>query len=101
MPRTGHTFGSAPKFYTVPAGTRSSQCNGSTCRAVIYWIENPDTGRKIPIDCDVEGGESPSETNDRRQRDMFAGSAFVHDGRGVSHFTTCPDVGEFSRGGRH
>lgn len=87
------------RFHTVPAGTKPSQCNGSTCRATIYWIRTPE-GRAIPIDCDVEGGEPPSDTNDRNQLDAFSGgSAFVFEGRGVSHFTTCPDADEF-RGGR-
>lgn len=89
-----------PRFYDVPAGTRSSQCSGETCRAVIYWIENPATGRKIPIDCDVDGGEAPTEKTDPRQLNAFATSAFEHDGRGVSHFTTCCDVDQFTRGAR-
>jgi hypothetical protein len=88
------------RWFVVPAGTRSSQCSGDTCRAIIYWIENPATGRKIPIDCDVAGGEAPSEKLDPRQTDAFGGSAFEHDGRGVSHFTTCADVDQFTRGGR-
>jgi len=89
-------------FYVVPAGTPKSQCNGETCHAVIYWITNPRTGRPMPIDCDVEGGEEPSELHDPKQIDAFSQSTLSNrDGRGVSHFTTCPDVGQFSRkGGR-
>lgn len=87
----------AQKFYDVPAGTRSSQCNGSTCRAVIYWIPNPATGRMMPIDCDVDGGQPPAEhVRDPRQESLFGERVEHHDGRGVSHFTTCPDVGEFA-----
>jgi hypothetical protein len=89
-----------PKFYDVPAGTPSAQCNGSACRAVIYWITNPASGRPLPVGCDFDGGEAPSETRDKGQLDAFAGSAFVHDGRGVSHFTTCPDVGQFTGRGK-
>lgn len=88
------------RFYTVPAGTRPSQCRGPSCRAVIYWIENPETGRQIPIDCDVDGGDAPSETNDPRQLSLLGGSAFVHDGCGVSHFRTCADADQFAHGGR-
>lgn len=67
-------------YYGVPAGTRASQCNGRTCRAVIFWIEKPD-GKRMPVDCDVQDGEEPTAEDA---------------GRGVSHFTTCPDVGQFS-----
>lgn len=89
----------APTFYTVPAGTRSSQCKGSTCRAVIYWIRVD--GRPIPIDCDVAGGEAPSATKpDPRQLDAFSTDMRSWDGRGVRHHTTCPDVDEFRGRGR-
>jgi hypothetical protein len=74
-----------PKFYTVPAGTRAAECNGKTCRATIYWVENPETSRRLPVDCDVNDSEEPTARDD---------------GRGVSHFTTCPDVGQFSRSSR-
>lgn len=66
-------------FYEVPTGTRPSQCRGATCRATIYWIERGE--KRLPIDCDVDGGFEPT--------DREAGS-------GVSHFTTCPDVRQFS-----
>lgn len=83
------------RFYEVPAGTERSQCNGSTCRGVVYWID--DDGRRVPVDCDVDGGEAPSETADTRQRDMFAASVFIHAGRGVHHMTVCPDAKQFRR----
>lgn len=86
----------APRFYVIPAGTRPSQCNGSTCRGVIYWID--DGNRRVPVDADVSGGETPSDTNDKAQRDIFKGTADVYDGRGVHHSTVCPDRDEFARG---
>ena len=85
-----------PTSFDVPAGSRPSQCNGPSCRATIYWITNPVTGRMMPVSCDVEGGETPSETTDRRQADLFCADVAIHDGRGVSHFTTCPDAEFFS-----
>jgi hypothetical protein len=89
----------APKFFTVPAGTPPAQCKGATCRAVIYWIENPTSGKRMPIDCEVDGGEAPSAKGDPRQVDAFDASGIAaHDGRGVSHFTTCADVDQFTRG---
>jgi hypothetical protein len=88
-------------FYTVPAGTPSAQCKGPSCHAVIYWINHPVSGRRIPVDCDVEGGEAPSTPVDPRQIDAFNASTLSsHDGRGVSHFTTCVDVDQFTRTGR-
>jgi hypothetical protein len=90
------------KFYTVPAGTPSAQCKGPTCRAVIYFIENPTSGKRMPVDCDVEGGEAPSPKADPRQMDAFdarrSEGLGSYDGRGVSHFTTCPDADRFTRG---
>ncbi len=91
----------APKrelqFFKVPAGTRSARCNGPTCGKQIFFIINPRTGRPMPIDCDVEGGEAPSATKDKSQLDAFS-TTTGHDGRGVSHFLTCPDAEQFSRG---
>ncbi len=88
-----------PVFYTVPAGTRPSTCRGPRCGAPMFWVR--DAGRAVPVDCAVPGGRAPSESKHRDQADLFApgGLADVHDGRGVSHFTTCPDVGMFARSG--
>lgn len=88
-------------WYTVPAGARPSHCRGTSCNALIWWATNPATGRAVPIDCDVEGGKRPSESKDAGQLDMLSGGeAAVYDGRGVSHFTTCNDADQFSRGAR-
>ena len=86
-------------YYDVPPGTPASRCRGEACQATIYFITNPKTGRMVPIDCDVPGGVRPSDTNDPSQLDAFAGSASVHAGRGVSHFTTCCDVDMFTKRG--
>lgn len=72
-----------PSFYEVPPDTRPTQCRGQNCKAEIYWIKNGE--KRLPVDCDVDGGYEPTQ----------------HDaGRGVSHFTTCADVGRFSRSNR-
>ena len=90
------------KFYVVPAGTRTGQCRGADCKAVIYFIDHPTTGRPFPVDCDVEGGETPSEhVNDPNQQGLFSdGGEQHHDGRGVSHFFTCPNADDFGKGKR-
>jgi hypothetical protein len=91
----------ASEFFTVPAGTPSTTCRGPNCQKRMYWIHDSKTGRAICVDCDVEGGESPSTTKDRGQLDAFSSQeAPVHDGRGVRHHTTCVDVDMF-RTSRH
>lgn len=72
----------APQFFTVPPGTKASQCR--SCRATIYWIELP-SGKRMPVDCDVDGGQKPDA------------SSLTPDGTGVSHFATCPDAARFRR----
>lgn len=87
-------------FLTVPAGAKSTQCRGSTCRRSIYFAMNPNTGRLTPIDCDVPGGKRPSEHAhvDKSQSDLFGSEApKVFDGKGVSHYLTCANPEEFQR----
>jgi len=87
----------ATRFYTVPAGSSPGTCRGPNCGKTIFWVR---TGYgATPVDCDVEGGRRPSETDDPAQIDMLSptGTADVHDGQGVSHFATCPDADVFSR----
>lgn len=90
-----------PTFIKVPAGSRPTRCNGPRCGAMIYFVHNPVSGRMVPVTCDVDGGKRPSESKERGQLDAFSsGEALVYDGRGVSHFTDCPDADRFSRGPR-
>jgi hypothetical protein len=86
----------APKLFAVPAGSKSTRCNGATCTAEIYFVRNDRTGRMMPVHCDVEGGRRPSEKVDPAQLDAFGASAQERDGVGVSHFTDCPDANQFS-----
>jgi hypothetical protein len=88
----------APQLFIVPAGTKPTMCNGSTCGRMFYWVRTAN-GPK-PIDCDVEGGKKPSETKDVGQLDAFGGEAEVHDGIGVLHSTRCPNRGDFTGGNR-
>jgi len=85
----------APQFFTVPAGTPAKQCKSETCAKVIYWITTK-AGRRMPVDCDVEGGVRPTPIYDPRQLDAFkAPGQVTHDGRGRSHFETCKDAARF------
>ena len=95
--------GVAPKFYTIPAGTKPVICNGPHCGKSIFFVFNSATGRTVPVDADVEGGKRPSVEKhaDKNQLGMFGvGEAKVFDGKGQSHFLHCPDAGQFSRNPR-
>lgn len=76
-----------PQFYTVPKGTQPAECKSSGCRKAVFFIVTQ-RGSRMPVDCDVEGGQEPTEEGD---------------GWGVSHFTTCADPNRFSKHtrGRH
>jgi hypothetical protein len=54
------------------------------CYAHVYWIERPRSGKpgtyRMPVDCDVVGAAHPDS---------------LTDGRGVNHFTTCPNANDF------
>lgn len=73
-----------PQWRDVPKGTPVSACKGKDCGAPIYWTEQPRKNKpgtsRIPVDCDVDGGQSPDS---------------LQDGKGVSHFQTCPNAGDF------
>ncbi len=73
-------------WYEIPAGTRSRECRGSTCGAMIFDIPSPKTpGAKIPISIEPDGAYAPTA---------------AEKGRGVNHFQDCPDADEFHRGKR-
>jgi len=86
------------KWFTVPAGTQVMRCSSPKCQKPIYWILHPRTKRPHPVDCEVEGGSLPSINPDKDQIGLFDGGKPGHDGRGVSHFETCPDAASFRRG---
>lgn len=79
--------GSAPQkprpvtYFVVPRDTEASKCRG--CGALVFWIVTA-KGKKMPVDTRVDGGLEP--LRDR-------------DGRGLSHFATCPKADRFRRRG--
>lgn len=98
-----NTTSAAPKMYSIPAGTKPVICNGPHCGKPIYFVFNSASGRTVPVDADVEGGKRPSleKHADENQLGMFGvDEVQVFDGKGVSHFLTCPDAGQFSRSPR-
>lgn len=70
-----------PLFFEVPFSAEWSLCR--SCGTRMYWILSPKRGKRMPIDCDVEGGSRPKviETAD--------GKITCH-GKGVSHHSVCP-----------
>lgn len=74
----------APRFYTVPKGSRVCECRSALCKAPIYFVITP-TESRIPVDCAVDGGNVPTDSEE---------------GRGVSHFKTCVAVKQFSKSSR-
>lgn len=86
------------KWYDVPAGTPPAECRGENCRATIFFAST-ERGGKCPIDCDVDGGQWPSEQADPNQLGLLGASSEYHDGRGISHFFTCVDAPQFSKRG--
>jgi len=63
---------------------RIVRCRENACRARIIFLENPETGKKVPVDADTV------EADDNE---------YVK-GRHVSHFTTCTAPKRFSKGSR-
>jgi hypothetical protein len=81
MPETFPHF----SWYDVPAATNPSQCK--KCKAVVYWITTKSRAKgrgnedvKVPVDCEVDGAFVPTSTEQ---------------GRGVTHFRTCPNASDF------
>jgi hypothetical protein len=69
-------------WYDIPAGTKPAECKG--CSAEIYFIPSTvSPGISIPISVEPDGAFGPTETEP---------------GRGVSHFTDCPNAGQFGKG---
>lgn len=62
----------APLFFTVQRNAATKACD---CGKRFFWAVLP-SGKRMPIDCDVEGGHRPT---------------LERDGYGVSHFSTCPN----------
>lgn len=64
---------------------RIGRCREQSCRAQIVWLENPDTGKSVPVDADTVKPE-----HDHYDAELGH----------VSHFKTCSAPGRFSKGKR-
>lgn len=79
---------SAALLFPVPAGTRPSTCR--SCGREVFWIVTA-AGRRMPVDCTVEGGERPTRKGFTDPSDA-PGELTPKDGAGASHFATCPQA---------
>ena len=61
-----------PAIMHVPAGATGFRCR--FCEATVFFVITP-RGRRMPVNCDVEGGRRPTATDH---------------GSGATHFADCP-----------
>jgi len=71
--------GSTPFLFAIPRDTAPTPCRG--CGRPVYWIRTKNN-KAMPVDTRVDGGLEP-------MRDR--------DGRGLSHFATCPKADQFRK----
>lgn len=69
----------APRFWIVPAGTKMAQCRA--CERIICFITTA-KGKLMPVDCDVDEGQRPTD---------------LTPGLGVVHFATCSSPNFFRK----
>jgi len=74
-------------WFDVPAATRVEHCR--SCRTDVFWIRTA-AGKAMPVDCDVPGGKRPERAEPDLSDDGSGRMYEPADGRGVSHFATCP-----------
>jgi hypothetical protein len=69
----------------------SPLCKAGECERCdaddLYWILTK-KGKRMLVDCGVKGGKLPRAENESSDEGR--------DGRGVSHFATCPHAAHFS-----
>lgn len=66
-------------WFVVPADTRHTLCR--SCGVMVFFVMQP-SGKPMPIDVLVQGGKMPHPKD-------------KSDGRGVSHFATCPQASQW------
>lgn len=67
------------KYVEIPPATPPGTCRG--CAEVIYWTVS-DKGSRVPVSIQTDGGQAPTATEP---------------GRGVNHFTNCPQASQFHK----
>lgn len=75
-------------WFDVPAETRPMCCR--SCGAAVYFITTP-AGKPMPVDVLVRGGLVPRARRLVPNDHGTASPTEERNGRGVSHFATCPD----------
>jgi hypothetical protein len=82
-------------WFDVPAGTAEADCERCDADG-LYWILTK-KGKRMLVDCAVTGAQRPFTEAQLVERGPFPTDAINANGRGVSHFATCPHAAHFSR----
>lgn len=86
------------EWIVVKAGTPVKACRDQGCGKPIYFAVHPRSGRPHPVDCHVPGGLEPSVHAGDPLPSLFGEDLVAQNGRGISHFATCPAAEKFRRG---
>jgi hypothetical protein len=84
-----------PRVIEIPWHLAPSECRG--CGATIWFVDDARTRRPHPVSVDGPGCRAPER--ETVARDPDTGVEHVvrphRDGRGISHFETCPAADRF------
>lgn len=78
----------APVYFDIPLGTPLSRCR--SCGQPVYFITTK-RGKLMPVSIAAEGCRAP-DTFPEGQLNVFGGADTPQAGRGISHFSDCPDA---------
>lgn len=78
----------AGPFFEIPLGTEPSKCR--SCGQLVYFVTTK-RGAPMPVSIAAEGCRAP-DTFAEGQLNVFGGVDQPMPGRGVSHFSDCPDA---------
>lgn len=81
-------------WFTVPADAQPTRCR--SCGAAIYFVQQP-SGKLMPIDVLVPGGQVPRRGGPAIDDRGIEWGVPAGEGRGVSHFATCPSAAQHRR----
>lgn len=87
-----------PMFFDVPADAGQAFCPCD--KSDLYWIITQ-KGKRMQVDCGVEGARAPSRGATDAERVRFGltdDEMLPVVGRGVAHFGTCPLADRFRKG---
>lgn len=93
----------SPNLVRIPAATLAENCTGAHCKARIYKVEHPKTGKLTPaavaetIKLPKDGAIVPTGAFAPYLDAAPGRETIERDGMGYSHFIDCPDAPSFKR----